>query len=99
MYSLSETNGHFVSTHSRPKAAGLDIRRDGASSWAFQLTAARRRLGSVWGLMKPIMVFQLTAARRRLALQCAFLGSYFQKFQLTAARRRLGLASIAGVAI
>ena len=60
----------FVSTHSRPKAAGRrTLKRH--TQWMFQLTAARRRLESQ--RFQPrvgYLVFQLTAARRRLAGLC-----------------------------
>ena len=55
----------LVSTHSRPKAAGLN-------AWAvtgllmFQLTAARRRLVVRAVARLAVVKFQLTAARRRL---------------------------------
>ena len=58
---------HFVSTHSRPKAAGA--RRLGwLHSRVFQLTAARRRLEKCLCDHRPHHTFQLTAARRRLAI-------------------------------
>ena len=56
---------HFVSTHSRPKAAGTGscyVIKNGE----FQLTAARRRLDIVIKGNQQMKVFQLTAARRRL---------------------------------
>ena len=58
-------NIFFVSTHSRPKAAGrdrnfCDVRR------LFQHTAARRRLGRLAAVKTLHWEFQHTAARRRL---------------------------------
>ena len=55
----------YVSTHSRPKAAGKNpaIR---AVDFTFQLTAARRRLVNQYGVTLAAIMFQLTAARRRL---------------------------------
>ena len=58
---------------------------------AFQLTAARRRLGDRNRAASQVQVFQLTAARRRLDL-IKFATGFFVLFQLTAARRRLGEA-------
>ena len=55
---------------------------------AFQLTAARRRLGLKAGKPYKVEVFQLTAARRRLATTICQISARNQ-FQLTAARRRL----------
>ncbi|WP_410000222.1 hypothetical protein [Neisseria sicca] len=54
-----------VSTHSRPKAAGLVV---GASvlSALFQHTAARRRLAENIAKQVDTCTFQHTAARRRL---------------------------------
>ena len=79
--------GEWVSTHSRPKAAGWGaIYR--MIYCTFQLTAARRRLvAACSGLYSPLK-FQLTAARRRLD---AFHSGRppVILFQLTAARRRL----------
>ena len=58
-------NGAEVSTHSRPKAAGFQfITFDGA--FAFQHTAARRRLVYHVLLSASAYLFQHTAARRRL---------------------------------
>ena len=59
----------------------------------FQLTAARRRLGSPISWQARISGFQLTAARRRLVnTQVSPLLS--RSFQLTAARRRLVLLNV-----
>ncbi len=56
----------FVSTHSRPKAAGPPRFETGCKGW-FQHTAARRRLGSCLAYCpNRLGVFQHTAARRRL---------------------------------
>ena len=60
---------------------------------AFQLTAARRRLGDRNRAASQVQVFQLTAARRRLATGNARDWTT-EKFQLTAARRRLGLKGV-----
>ena len=57
----------FVSTHSRPKAAGTTRQPMNAKNAAFQHTAARRRL-EINGLSSvQELMFQHTAARRRLA--------------------------------
>ena len=56
-----------VSTHSRPKAAGLYLDLDNMSIFEFQHTAARRRLGFGIGVIQQPARFQHTAARRRLA--------------------------------
>ena len=63
-----------VSTHSRPKAAGVAPAM-ASFMLPFQLTAARRRL--VLGcLCLPFMpMFQLTAARRRLVYRCSVAGT------------------------
>ena len=57
-----------VSTHSRPKAAGLESGGVLIFKW-FQLTAARRRLefNDSKGIFE--FWFQLTAARRRLVIR------------------------------
>ena len=58
--------GFSVSTHSRPKAAGLSNRTDEEHIVGFQHTAARRRLvPHFFGFFLHLM-FQHTAARRRL---------------------------------
>ena len=56
-----------VSTHSRPKAAGVEEISLMAAD-KFQLTAARRRLVRLLRLGSLDTAFQLTAARRRLVL-------------------------------
>ena len=59
-------------------------------AFAFQLTAARRRLAALIGFAAKLTAFQLTAARRRLAkARNKTLPDLL--FQLTAARRRLGV--------
>ena len=55
----------LVSTHSRPKAAALSIRRL-QSRIGFQHTAARRRLFGFADFQFFLLKFQHTAARRRL---------------------------------
>ena len=79
---------YFVSTHSRPKAAGLKQEILDEIEGQFQHTAARRRL--VLCIPSKVFVcgFQHTAARRRLALD-SYKGNQRQLFQHTAARRRL----------
>ena len=79
----------IVSTHSRPKAAGV-LPNAVSLVTLFQHTAARRRLVRHNVLVPIIKVFQHTAARRRL------VNGYPGKttmimFQHTAARRRLVL--------
>ena len=77
----------WVSTHSRPKAAGQP-ESDGKRQLKFQHTAARRRLAIVLFGIVTVLLFQHTAARRRLEVFCnAVFG--FDRFQHTAARRRL----------
>ena len=76
-----------VSTHSRPKAAGQPACRLNRAS-AFQLTAARRRLGDA---VQSILVCRAVSTHSRpkaagkLKVNCLT----FPSFQLTAARRRL----------
>ena len=62
-----------VSTHSRPKAAGLQELQSLFLSVWFQHTAARRRLDLTGGVEIQTTVFQHTAARRRLAA-CLMVG-------------------------
>ena len=76
-----------VSTHSRPKAAGLPPNKP-LRCKPFQLTAARRRLVGYQNKRQAVMAFQLTAARRRLGFPY-LPATPPVKFQLTAARRRL----------
>ena len=54
-----------VSTHSRPKAAGI-LTADINLTIQFQHTAARRRLEKYFALHQSLRQFQHTAARRRL---------------------------------
>ena len=54
-----------VSTHSRPKAAGVQV-VDTAKVFKFQHTAARRRLVVLYQSVVNLNLFQHTAARRRL---------------------------------
>ena len=78
----------YVSTHSRPKAAGrLNKIQAGFCVW-FQHTAARRRLASKVCVDLDNALFQHTAARRRL-VRTAFQQVLTDWFQHTAARRRL----------
>ena len=77
-----------VSTHSRPKAAGLAGRAIEFKE-QFQHTAARRRLEGLAGVPGGRAAFQHTAARRRLGKD--YNGNWtVWAFQHTAARRRLG---------
>ena len=87
MRNLTKLSIQCVSTHSRPKAAGI-FANSLKSMVTFQHTAARRRLDSFVKLRIAKVKFQHTAARRRLAfLQSnAYLPCLFQH---TAARRRL----------
>ena len=63
----SDDDGKYpVSTHSRPKAAGLTATLFVPTLAEFQLTAARRRLGLFPQGYMTLLLFQLTAARRRL---------------------------------
>ena len=55
-----------VSTHSRPKAAGIAPIQHPIHHFKFQLTAARRRLAPLPNKRAGELKFQLTAARRRL---------------------------------
>ncbi len=57
-----------VSTHSRPKAAGVHFLRLPNSDYVFQHTAARRRLAEDDKVSEICNTFQHTAARRRLDL-------------------------------
>ena len=76
-----------VSTHSRPKAAGL-VGGNRFSDFSFQHTAARRRL--VFSLM-PIVIHQnvSTHSRPKAAGPIKSKPVKFLRFQHTAARRRL----------
>ena len=84
---VNKINNVYVSTHSRPKAAGR-VTAAKAEEEKFQLTAARRRLEIQ--MISPMInpKFQLTAARRRL-VSPNLCPAASEKFQLTAARRRL----------
>ena len=64
----------FVSTHSRPKAAGWATASRLRSSSMFQHTAARRRLALYCRAVAGINWFQHTAARRRLGLSATWRG-------------------------
>ena len=55
-----------VSTHSRPKAAGVGFMTNDGKCRLFQHTAARRRLDLIQMMIHLIKMFQHTAARRRL---------------------------------
>ena len=91
------TNLALVSTHSRPKAAGITP----DAQWPlfkFQHTAARRRLGALKLRAAISALFQHTAARRRLEI-VSRLKHDLRLFQHTAARRRLGLTATSGVLI
>ena len=59
-----------VSTHSRPKAAGLIKKHLAFTSQQFQHTAARRRLVENNQTNHAELMFQHTAARRRLGFVC-----------------------------
>ena len=81
-----------VSTHSRPKAAGLVAHQHRAGGM-FQHTAARRRLDiRAHDRACRALLFQHTAARRRLADHRRGIGRA-GGFQHTAARRRLVAAA------
>ena len=69
MYNLRRSS--FVSTHSRPKAAGTGGQTV-ALARQFQHTAARRRLGEVVPDKDGDGKFQHTAARRRLVAALTF---------------------------
>ena len=77
-----------VSTHSRPKAAGLRQPCTERNARAFQHTAARRRLGTKCRQLLVHRMFQHTAARRRLGFVTKSR-KLLHWFQHTAARRRL----------
>ena len=76
-----------VSTHSRPKAAGIK-KHLAFTNQQFQHTAARRRLGCLIADGQNHQKFQHTAARRRLDMAMGNTPT-FKLFQHTAARRRL----------
>ena len=76
-----------VSTHSRPKAAGL-TKNKRENRVSFQHTAARRRLVILSAVLFFGGWFQHTAARRRL-VNWSKRGIPASVFQHTAARRRL----------
>ncbi len=86
---LRKHEGFSVSTHSRPKAAGKKARAQFGKGW-FQLTAARRRLGSRQAGVAAGL--EVSTHSRPKAAGCSFsAGSCSQSFQLTAARRRLAV--------
>ena len=66
---------HHVSTHSRPKAAGLLRLLPNVVKALFQHTAARRRLDCLQRRSIGVRQFQHTAARRRLAYRINAGGS------------------------
>ena len=80
-----------VSTHSRPKAAGVPgsyvFYRDEVSTRSHAKAAGRLKL--LQAHLFP--AFQLTAARRRLDMACG-IDKAEREFQLTAARRRLEIS-------
>ena len=78
-----------VSTHSRPKAAGIVIKVNGNNCSVSTHSRPKAAGGTNYRCPTQDLWFQLTAARRRLV----FMANPFRtqsKFQLTAARRRLG---------
>ena len=77
-----------VSTHSRPKAAGILLIVVIAILKAFQLTAARRRLGTNSVAVKSPPIVS-THSRPKAAGPFSRLLKPLMAFQLTAARRRL----------
>ena len=79
----------YVSTHSRPKAAG-GVRSHPNRCLPFQLTAARRRLGFVFRHRIHVK-WVSTHSRPKAAGVIATVISTEHGFQLTAARRRLDL--------
>ena len=83
---------YMVSTHSRPKAAGVTEKLQ-LLWFSFQLTAARRRLARQPSRHPNHGEFQLTAARRRL-VGMIYRQTQPASFQLTAARRRLAAARV-----
>ena len=66
------TNWRGVSTHSRPKAAGV-CKMSLLTRSSFQHTAARRRLAWLMRRQAAVCLFQHTAARRRLACAAHYL--------------------------
>ena len=81
-------NRTFVSTHSRPKAAGLIASATCARCRGFNSQPPEGGWGNCMDLNSYLLTFQLTAARRRLGELC-IIDHKNSKFQLTAARRRL----------
>ena len=79
----------FVSTHSRPKAAGNPCRN--VKKHSKVSTHSRPKAAGEWQDSANLsrLLFQHTAARRRLAKR-GNLGKMWFMFQHTAARRRLG---------
>ena len=76
-----------VSTHSRPKAAGITI-SFALNSISFQLTAARRRLGVV--TQRPVDRVSFNSQPPEGGwFYAALVLMHLAMFQLTAARRRL----------
>ena len=72
---LARRGLYDVSTHSRPKAAGIYMPRVPNCRKRFQHTAARRRLADPMAVDLTLGMFQHTAARRRLG---ATDGAYCQ---------------------
>ena len=70
----------YVSTHSRPKAAGYHTRGRCGRLGKFQHTAARRRLAETAKSKLIEMAFQHTAARRRLVLSINHNDSFTLSF-------------------
>ena len=78
----------LVSTHSRPKAAGLASRRSGCDWPSFNSQPPEGGWFCAMRGHRCIHGFQLTAARRRLGIINTIFTAN-NMFQLTAARRRL----------
>ena len=72
-YTSGMSGSGGVSTHSRPKAAGLTQGKL-LTYLLFQHTAARRRLGEAENFRRAEPMFQHTAAQRRLARRKARIG-------------------------
>ena len=83
------TDKEKVSTHSRPKAAGISSVK--CLSSLFVSTHSRPKAAGIWDRLSRNCQFrfQHTAARRRLAPRAFITYPDATKFQHTAARRRL----------
>ena len=89
---MAKRKNEFVSTHSRPKAAGSKRRLAGIYGGNVSTHSRPKAAGNPFCSASFLSRFQHTAARRRLG-HCWEHGDTSLLFQHTAARRRLGCFS------